>query len=263
MVELNAEQLRELLGAYALDAVDEEERVEIERFLARDARARAEVAEYRELAALIANAGGDAPVGVWNRITGAIHGDAPTMPPPRRAASQHPAISDVDGVRRRRKSKALRVVAAIAAIGAAAAVALGIRVSQQDHHIDTLSRALGETGALQRAYAAARVDPGAKSVVLSQPDGVPTAHVVLLRDGSGYFAGERLAPLAQGRTYQLWALVGDPANPTAVSAGVLGPAPRLAAFRYDGRVIGFAITEEHDPGVVISQNQPVAVGKFV
>lgn len=263
MVELNAAQLRELLGAYALDAVDADERVEIERFLARDAQARAEVAEYRELAALIANTGGDAPVGVWDRITGTIHGEPADAPPLRRTSSEVPAMARLDLVRRRRQSRAVRVVATVAAVAVAAAVALGIRASQQNHRIDTLTRALGKSGALQRAYDAARRDPNAKTVVLSQTGGTQRARVVLLRDGSGYFAGERLDRLAAGQTYQLWALVGDAANPTAVSAGVLGPAPQLAAFRYDGQVIGFAITRELEPGVVRSGNQPVAVGKFV
>jgi hypothetical protein len=47
-----------------------------------------------------------------------------------------------------------------------------------------------------------------------------------------------------------------------VSAGVLGPEPRLAAFRYQGNVLGFAVTDEQDPGVVTSANQPVALGKL-
>jgi hypothetical protein len=238
MVELNSEELRELLGAYALDAVDDDERVEVERFLSSDARARAEVAEFRELASFMANAGGDAPVGVWDRITSSIHGDVPALAP-----VQSPVR--IDAVRRRRQSWSLRVAAVIAAVAAAAAAVLG------------------PAGALQRAYDAARLDGSARTAVLTEPQGATGARVVLLPDGNGYFAGEHLGVLAKGLTYQLWVLVGDPANPTAISAGVLGPSPRLAAFRYHGPAIAFAVTTELDPGVVKSQNQPVAVGKIV
>jgi hypothetical protein len=247
MVELNSEELRELLGAYALDAVDDDERVEVERFLSSDARARAEVAEFRELASFMANAGGDAPVGVWDRITSSIHGDVPALAP-----VQSPVR--IDAVRRRRQSWSLRV---------AAAAVLGVKVSQQDHRINSLARAMGPAGALQRAYDAARLDGSARTAVLTEPQGATGARVVLLPDGNGYFAGEHLGVLAKGLTYQLWVLVGDPANPTAISAGVLGPSPRLAAFRYHGPAIAVAVTTELDPGVVKSQNQPVAVGKIV
>jgi anti-sigma-K factor RskA len=256
MVELNSEELRELLGAYALDAVDDDERVEVERFLSSDARARAEVAEFRELASLMANAGGDAPVGVWDRITSSIHGDMPALAPVSSPVR-------IDEVRRRRQSWSLRVAAVIAAVAAAAAVVLGVKVSQQDDRIHSLARAMGQAGALQRAYDAARHDSGARQAVLSEPQGAAAARVVVLPDGSGYFAGEHLGALQKGHTYQLWALVGDPANPTAISAGVLGPAPRLAAFRYHGPALAFAVTSELDPGVVTSQNQPVAFGKVV
>jgi hypothetical protein len=256
MVELNSEELRELLGAYALDAVDDDERVEVERFLSSDARARAEVAEFRELASFMANAGGDAPVGVWDRITSSIHGDVPALAP-----VQSPVR--IDAVRRRRQSWSLRVAAVIAAVAAAAAAVLGLKVSQQDHRINSLARAMGPAGALQRAYDAARLDGSARTAVLTEPQGATGARVVLLPDGNGYFAGEHLGVLAKGLTYQLWVLVGDPANPTAISAGVLGPSPRLAAFRYHGPAIAFAVTTELDPGVVKSQNQPVAVGKIV
>jgi hypothetical protein len=263
MAELTPDQLQDLLGAYALDAVDDDERVEVERFLSTTPHARAEVAEYRELASLMANAGGDAPVGVWDRITSAIHGDMPALEP--LSSPTPPPVAPpvrLDDARPRRRSRSLRIAVAVAAIAAAAAVALGVRVGQQEHRINNLARAMNQSVALQRAYAAARRDATARTVVLTEPQGTPGASVVFLPDGNGYFAGDHLRPLPQGRTYQLWALVGDPANPTTISAGVLGPSPRLAAFRYHGPVLGFAVTSEQDPGVVKSQNEPVAVGKI-
>ena len=258
MVELNTDELRELLGAYALDAVDDDERAQVERFLSSDPHASNEVAQFRELAALMANTGGDAPVGVWDRIADVIHGD-PTALAPRSRSARSPVLARIEDARRRRVPRGFRAAAVVAAAAAAAAIALGVKVGQQQHHIQTLNRALGRSP-FQRAYDAARADPRARTASLSAVGAVPAARVVLLPDGSGYFTGDALAPLGPGRTYQLWALVGDPAAPTAISAGVLGPAPRLAVFRCDGKVLGFAVTEEQAPGVVKSANQPVAAG---
>ncbi|MGH9042204.1 MAG: zf-HC2 domain-containing protein, partial [Acidimicrobiia bacterium] len=63
------QDIQELLGAFALDAVDEDERDLIEVHLAGCPRCRAEVATHRETAALLANGGDRAPEGVWARIT--------------------------------------------------------------------------------------------------------------------------------------------------------------------------------------------------
>jgi anti-sigma factor RsiW len=55
--ELSRRELDELLGAYALDAVDEDEREQVEAYLDRTPEARSLVAEYRETATLLADSG--------------------------------------------------------------------------------------------------------------------------------------------------------------------------------------------------------------
>jgi len=62
------EELQELLGAYALDAVDADERGRVEDHLRGCARCRAEVEQHREVAAQLAYTGADAPDGLWRRI---------------------------------------------------------------------------------------------------------------------------------------------------------------------------------------------------
>jgi hypothetical protein len=70
-----------------------------------------------------------------------------------------------------------------------------------------------------------------------------------------------LTPLDPQRTYQLWALVGDAQQPTLISAGVLGADPHVAAFKVSSQpLVGFALTEERNPGVVQPSKQPVALG---
>ena len=65
---LTPAEMDELLGAYALDAVDADERDQIDQYLEENPRARAEVTEHREVAAMMSLAGGQAPDGLWDRI---------------------------------------------------------------------------------------------------------------------------------------------------------------------------------------------------
>ena len=68
--------------------------------------------------------------------------------------------------------------------------------------------------------------------------------------------GHSLAPLPAGRVYQLWAVRSD----AKISLGVLGGDARVSAFRMDGPVAAYAVTEEAAGGVATTQNQPVVVG---
>ncbi len=65
-----------------------------------------------------------------------------------------------------------------------------------------------------------------------------------------------LAPLPAGRVYQLWAVRSD----AKISLGVLGAVPEVSAFRMDGPVVAYAVTEEAAGGVATTENQPVVVG---
>ncbi|HEX3425675.1 MAG TPA: zf-HC2 domain-containing protein [Acidimicrobiales bacterium] len=114
-------ELQELLGAYALDAVDPEEAAVIELHLATCPRCRTELAEHREVAALLGYAGGSAPRGVWDRIISSLEEPPPALdltrarrgtepprlappgiaappPVPDRGTTDDPASQDVDGI---------------------------------------------------------------------------------------------------------------------------------------------------------------------
>src|SRR3954447_20483332 len=73
---MNPQDLDALLGAYALDAVDDDERREIDQYLATNPRARAEVDQYQEVAAMLAFSGSPAAGGVWDPSASATGGDA-------------------------------------------------------------------------------------------------------------------------------------------------------------------------------------------
>src|SRR5262245_8963130 len=79
--ELSHQELDDLLGAFALDAVDGEEREQVEQYLERSPRARAVVAEYRQTAAFLAPSGTEAPPGLWDRIEDRL-AEGPAGEPP-------------------------------------------------------------------------------------------------------------------------------------------------------------------------------------
>src|SRR3954468_13451869 len=74
----HVDEFTELLGAYALDAIDDDEREAIEAHLLTCPRCRAEVAEHREVAAFLSK-GAPAPDGVWDRIAAELSPPAPPL----------------------------------------------------------------------------------------------------------------------------------------------------------------------------------------
>ena len=100
------------------------------------------------------------------------------------------------------------------------------------------------------------MEPAARVAELAAANGTVKAKVVTTVDGRGYFMRDQLPALPSGRTYQLWALMDDVANPTMISVGVLGRNPTVSAFTAAGEVMGYAITEESAPGVG-STTQPM------
>lgn len=245
---LTHQEIEELLGAFALDAVDPGERDLVEAHLAGCPRCASEVEGYRETAALLAaHGGGRAPEGVWAKIAGSIEG-AEEQPP--RFESLAPILPLPSGEQRERRKPRTLSMAAVAAVAGVAAVLAGL-----------LGVGIGRTGedevpsAMPPAVADIVSDPSAEDVWLDH-DGERQARLVRGADGTGYIMAESLPTLPEGRTYQLWALRDD----AAISLGVLGHDPGLTAFKMVGPVKGYAVTEEQAPGVGQSQNDPVAVG---
>ena len=77
---MNHDEVAELLGAYALDAVDADEAAAIEAHAAGCPRCAAELSQHREVAALLANTGGHASAELWDQIAERL--EYPVEPPP-------------------------------------------------------------------------------------------------------------------------------------------------------------------------------------
>jgi hypothetical protein len=252
---LTHRQLQELLGAYALDAVDDDEAVAVEAHLADCPRCRAEVAEHREAAALLGYVGAPAPEGVWDRIAAQlVTPEAPAMPGLSPAGA---AVADLGSPRARpsRRSLPMRAVAGALAAAAVLVAVLGVQVVRMDRRLDRVLATVGERG-LDQAVLAATADPSSRRVRLRSEDGSRVADAVLLPDGEAYLVSRRLPALTDAETYQLWAVVGD----QKISVGVLGPDPSIVPFHYDGDPTVLAMTTERAGGVVASDKEPALVG---
>jgi len=269
-------EIQELLGAFALDAVDGDERDLVEAHLAGCPRCRAEVEGHRETAALLAQGGERAPEGVWDRIAEALDEAPPALDLSRiaplgpEAAGPAPAPAPTapaggDDLSRRRDARAasrsisLRTAAVTMAVAAAVTLFLGVALGQRDkNRLGRLDRIVGalQQASLHNAADVALANPQNEQVKLAGSDGKAAARVVRLPDGTGYLLPTGLAALPAGRVYQLWAVRAD----AKISLGVLGAKPEVSAFRMTGPVVAYAVTEEAAGGVAATQNQPVVAG---
>jgi hypothetical protein len=247
------DDVAELLGAYALHAVDPDEQAEIERHLEGCPRCRAEVADHRWVATQLGNSGGDAPDGLWDRIASTLEETAPPM----RLDLPVPQGQVVPLAPRRRQGNRL-VVAALAAAAAVVIGLLGAQVLSQDDRIDDLQVALEERAILSAANVALS-DPSAERARLQSPDGAISATAVLLADGTGYLMADGMPALDDDLTYQLWGQT----DGGLISLGLLGADPNeVVAFQAADDVQALAVTREQAPGVAQSQNPPALAGTF-
>lgn len=249
-------EIEELLGAFALDAVDGDERDLVEAHLAGCPRCRAEVATHRETAALLAHPGDTAPEGVWARIAANLE-----EPPPQMDLGPVAHLAPLREARQARSQRSISLRAAGVIVAAAAAVTafLGWSIGQQGNRLSGIEEAVHElvvNDGLRRAATAALAEPGAEQVRLVSPDGGIGVPVVRLPNGTGFAVADRLSPLSPERTYQLWAVT----NQGEISLGLLGQDPEVAPFHISGPVQAYAITVEVAGGVKAPTREPVVIG---
>jgi anti-sigma factor RsiW len=224
MIQLTHEQIEELLGAYCLDAVDDDERDAIEAHLPDCPRCRAEVAELREVAALLANNNTEAPEGLWDRIAEAVD----DTPPPMR----------LDVRRRRRRDWAPIVLSAAAIV---AILLLGWQVLDLRRENDRIRRDVAAADATRAAVNEANLallEPNSHVVRLTGT-GDQRALAVLTANGTGYLLAVDLPALDTG-IYELWGADG------AGALTALGSMEQSGVTRFDasGDVTKLLITVE-------------------
>ena len=238
------EEIQELLGAYALDAVDPDEAAVIEDHLRDCPRCRAEVAQHRETAALLANAHAEAPAALWDRVAASLEETPPPID-----------LERVVPLQPRARAGRPRLGLPAVAVAAAVVIALAVGLVAQDRRLDRVQATMEERGRASVALAAFD-HPDARDIVLRSGDGRVQLRAVVLPDGTGYLLADALPGLESGRTYQLWVVVGT----EAVSAGVLGADPDVVAFHVDEPTVTLALTEERRGGAPRPSAPPLASG---
>jgi anti-sigma-K factor RskA len=237
-------ELDELLGAYALDAVDDDDRRRVENYLAVNPRAAAEVQAHREVATMLAFTGMDAPDDLWGRITEEISDQAP---PP------GPALASVMSLDEHPRRRRLASVAPWMMTAAAVLALVFVAVGQADD-------ADAPDEPLASAVEIARADRDSLVTTLVADGSEVSAEVVIDQDGHGYVIARDLPILSDEQTYQLWGVV---ENGDVISLGIFGPNPEIETFTVDAPVSALAITIEQYPGVISDGNPDGAfVGTF-
>jgi anti-sigma factor RsiW len=241
--ELGNDERQELLSAYALDALDEDDRLAVEELLATDPAAREEVRRQREVATLLGLADATAPPELWARIAASIEG----------TTTSRTEAPEAGRARRARRQPTWLLPSGIAA--AVLLIAGLLAVIGLDHHRDGSAGPAVASDGVQQLFARAAADPQSRMATLASGDGVLTVRAVVQPDGTGYLAAQSLPALAGG-DYQLWGVIGG----RAVSLGVLGGRPGWVAFMAAGDVQALAITQERLGGVTASQRTPIVAG---
>jgi anti-sigma-K factor RskA len=252
---MSHDEASDLLGAYALDAVDGDEFVELEEHLETCPRCRAELDSLRDVAAAMGNSVEPVPEGLWSQIVLRLPDRRDEEPPPMPELARDvrtPFRSPGTGSTSRRRRTIVGAVGAIAVAAAAVAAVLGIGLVQADNRVSHLQDASPAATAALRA-------PGHHVVVLdSSTTKSEQAKVVVLPSGQGYLVSSTLPALDNGRTYQLWAIEGN----QPISLGLLGAAPSQAAFTMAGstRPSHLSITAEPAGGSVFPTGPIIATG---
>lgn len=234
---MSHEEIEELLGAYALDAVEPAEAGLIEAHLAECPRCRAELKQHREVAALLGNAGAEAPPDLWDRIASHLESEPPNAAV---ATAIGLGASGRQGARRRRGL----VFAPLAGLAAAAAVVVAVlsfQLAHLDNEVHTLQSA---TSGLSTAVSGVLAGPH-RTIELASADRRLAATVVVAPSGQAYWLSSNLADLPATMTYQVWGTsAGHP-----VSLGLLGPdAATLWAFRVGPATAAILVTAEPSGG---------------
>jgi len=191
--------IHELTAAYALDALDPEERREYESHLTDCEACQDELASLSGVTeALAVAASGPAPrPELRDRVLAAARAEPQTVVP-----------------FERRSRRALPIVGAVAAVAAVAALAIGLWASQLHGDLDEARSALEQ----QRQAAAVLADPDARTVALSTGQG----RLVVDESGRAVLVLGGMGPAPTGKTYEVWVVEGESAVPAGLFPGESG-----------------------------------------
>lgn len=233
---LNPDELRELLGAFALGAVDETEHEQVEAFVLDDHDARVELHRLEHAVAWLGHASPRPSEASWSAVSaemirdleagGDDSGDG--------AEPDHNVVAMESFESRRSPNRWRRLVAVAAAVVIVVGSALAVG-----------SVILEDSG-----------DP-AHNVALNASDGRRAAVVHVASDGTAVIRTASLPTPPAGHEYQLWSQ--PKADAPMQSVGVLGRTPSGHRVRIPSPSVRLAISVEPDGGSTQPTTDPVAI----
>lgn len=229
--------VHELTAAYALDALDPDERREYEQHLAGCESCRDELASFWETTEALAVA-----------ATGAQPSAAPSDALRDRILTAAQAERQVVVPFEPRRRSLAPVLGAAAAVAAVIALGIGLWAAQTSSDLDSVRTALER----ERAAAAVLADPAARTVALEAGSG----RLVVTEDGRAALVLHNLPPAPAGKTYELWIVEGSTPKPAGLFPG--SDDPVLVAL--DGTVepgAAIAVTIEDAGGETAPQSNPI------
>jgi anti-sigma-K factor RskA len=234
------DELRDLLGAFALGALDDEEHDKVEGYVLEDPEARAELHKLEHAVAWLGHASPRPSEESWEAVRAEMARDlgetGTTSDTPSAPAPVEPELAPVVdlGARRRARPAWQRLTAVAAAI--VLVVGLGLAV---------FSVFSGDSGS------------GTSTVALAAPDGRVAVTARIDGDGTGTIVTSSLPAPPSGHEYQLWA---QPDPQTSMhSAGLLGTNPHGHRIHIPAHTRRIAISVEPTGGSRAPTTDPVAV----
>jgi anti-sigma factor RsiW len=253
LTDAEHDEIRSLLAPYALDALDDSERLMVAEHVDTCASCTAEVTELLDTAAIVALSESEvAPPTLWSGIQTGMRA-AQTPPAPVKVPETAPQVnptptpvtpSNVVSLDKKRLQRRWLPAVAAAAAAVMIAVPMTARLSTRTTDLRQL--------AAQDAKAS-----GSRTIDLVSVSDTKTkfGDVVVTADGSGYVRLSNTPALPADQTYQLWAVV----DGVPISAGLLGNKPTVAAFTARSNVQAIALSIEAAKGATAPTVGPIAV----
>jgi anti-sigma-K factor RskA len=233
---LNPDELRELLGAFALGAVDETEQEQVETFVLDDHDARVELHQLEHAVAWLGHASPRPSEASWNAVSAEMTRDL-EVGSEKSNDDEDPndRVVAMESFESRRSPNRWRRLVAVAA---AAVILVGSAIAVS-------SAILEDSG-----------NP-AHTVALNASDGRRAAVVHVASNGTAVIQTASLPTPPAGHEYQLWSQ--PKADAPMQSVGVLGRTPSGHRLRIPSPSVRLAISVEPDGGSTQPTTDPVAI----
>jgi anti-sigma factor RsiW len=226
---MGTDALHDLTAAYALDALDENERRRYEQHLAHCEQCRQQLGSLSEAATSLAFAAA-----------------GPAPPPQLRSRILEQARAERPSVVPLRPRWAIPAVVA-AAVAVAAAIALAVWTSSLSNKVGSLEAQRDQ----QERVAAVLASPGARTLPFGKH-----GSLVVTRSGDAALVFTRLAPARSGMTYEAWVAENGKPKP----AGTFQASDNVTALvlrELVPRGASVLVTQERAPGTDQPQHRPI------